>query len=137
MDLKNILPTLGISATGLTAERLKMGLVAGNLAHARDTDAGDGRPYARKEAVFGMILEGELAGGVKVVDVVDDEHSEFNRVYLPNHMHADDKGFVAFPNVDPASEMVDLIISSRAYEANLQVMRSALQMAEQALEIGR
>lgn len=137
MDLSRILPGLGISASGLMAERVKMGLIAGNLAHARDTDAGNGRPYSRKEAVFSTVLEGEMAGGVKVLDVVDDTTSPYKRVYDKGHPHADEKGFVTYPNVDPATEMVDLIISSRAYEANLQVMQTTIQMAEQALDLGR
>ena len=137
MDLNGLFRTLSISASGMSAERFKMGLIATNIAHARDTDRGDGTPYRRKDAIFATVLQGELAGGVEIYDWAEDYGTPMNRVYMPGHPQADLNGMVTMPNVNPHNEMVDLIISSRSYEANLEVSRVAVEMARQALELGR
>ena len=137
MNLNNLFKSLSISASGMSAERFKMGLIASNIAHARDTDTGNGLPYRRKDAVFATILEGELAGGVEVADWIEDRVTPMQQVYMPGHPHADENGMVTMPNVNPHNEMVDMIMSSRTYEANLEASRIAVEIARQALEIGR
>lgn len=137
MDFNNVFRGLSISATGLMAERARMGLIAQNLAHAHDTDRGDGTPYKRQMAVFETILEGEIQGGVRVAEVVDDEESPFVRQHMPGHPEADKDGMVTLPNVNPTFEMIDLMTAARAYEANLQAVQMSVRMAEQALELAR
>ena len=136
MDYQNVFRGLSISASGLMAERIRMGLITQNLAHANDTNRGDGTPYRRQMAVFETILDGEMAGGVRVSEVVDDEMTPLGRKKDPANKLADADGFVATPNVNPTYEMIDLMTVARAYEANLQVMQMSVRMAEQALELG-
>ena len=145
---------LEISATGLTAERLRMDVTAENLANAQSTRGVDGGPYRRKEVVlqqmasgadFGSQLRvamggagsaGSTAGGVQVAAVAEDAAAP-RMVYDPGHPDADGQGYVAMPNVDSVTEMVDLISSSRAYEANVTAMQSSKQMFSKTLDLLR
>ncbi len=131
--------SLDVSASALSAERARMEIVAANIANARTTVTENGEPYRRKEAVFSTVLNdiknGHLSG-VRLSEVREDQ-SEFPKVYIPGHPHADDDGMVAMPNVKLPNEMVDLISASRAYEANLKAMQTYRQMAEQTLAILR
>lgn len=135
MRMEGMFKDLSISASGLAAERLRMGLIATNIAHAQDTDRGDGTPYRRQEAVFRSVLEGALAGTVEVEEIAEDHYTPMERLYRPGHPDADEDGMVSMPNVDVANEMVDLIIAARAYEANLMVSRMGVQMKEKALDL--
>jgi len=137
MDLNNVFRGLSISASGLLAERVRMGLIATNLAHAHDTDRGDGTPYKRQVPVFQTILDGQMAGGVELTQIVDDTDTPHLQTHKPGHPHADADGMVTMPNVTPSFEMVDLLTAARAYEANLQAAQAAVRMAEQALELAR
>jgi len=137
MNIDRLFKAMTVSATGMRAERFRMGIIASNIAHARDTNIGDGTPYRRKDAVFATILDGEMAGGVEILDTVTDRDTPLNKIYMKGHPQADENGMVSFPNVNPHNEMVDLIISSRSYEANLEVGKIAVEMARQALELGR
>lgn len=137
MEFDNMLRGLSVSASGLVAERLRMGLIATNIAHASDTDRGDGTPYRRQEPVFQTVMEGAMAGGVRVTDVINDDRTPMVRVERRGHPMADENGMLTLPNVNPAVEMVDLVTAARSYEANLHAMRTQMQMAEQALELGR
>jgi flagellar basal-body rod protein FlgC len=139
---------LEISASGLTAERMRMNVVAENLANAQTTRGADGQPYRRKEVVlqerggFGAALAGAMAargaraGGVQVAQVAEDQ-TPLKRVYDPGHPDADAEGYVQMPNVDAVSEMVDLISAQRAYEANVTAMQAAKQMFAKTLELLR
>jgi flagellar basal-body rod protein FlgC len=133
---------LEISASGLTAERLRMDVVAENLANAQTTRGADGEPYRRKEVVlqergggFGAALS-QAMGGVEVAAVAEDP-TPLKRIYDPGHPDADAQGYVAMPNVDTVTEMVDLIGASRAYEANVTAMQAAKQMFAKTLELLR
>jgi flagellar basal-body rod protein FlgC len=142
---------LEISASGLTAERLRMDVSAENLANAQTTRGTDGQPYRRKEVVlqeaagsFGASLSaamgsqsGSQGGGVQVAGVVQDTASPLKRVYDPGHPDADAQGYVSMPNVDTVTEMVDLISAQRAYEANVTAMQAAKQMFSRTLELLR
>lgn len=143
----NIFNTLKISATGLSAERLRMDLIADNIANAETTRTENGGPYRRKLAVFTpqknfeSILQRELeVEGVKVQRIIEDK-SPFKLVYNPGHPDAikegPQQGYVAMPNVDIVTEMVDMIGATRAYEANVTALNAAKSMALKALEIGR
>ena len=132
---------LEISASALTAERLRMDVTAENLANAQTTRGADGQPYRRKEVVlqergagFGSQLD--KAMGVEVAGVVEDQ-TPLKRVHDPGHPDADAQGYVSMPNVDTVAEMVDLISASRAYEANVTAMQAAKQMFAKTLELLR
>ncbi len=141
---------LEISASGLTAERLRMDVTAENLANAQTTRGADGQPYRRKEVVlaerqgpgsFGAALAGAMGrggapGGVEVASIGQDQ-TPLKQVYDPGHPDADANGYVQMPNVDPVAEMVDLISAQRAYEANVTAMQAAKQMFSKTLDLLR
>ncbi|WP_346877373.1 MULTISPECIES: flagellar basal body rod protein FlgC [unclassified Clostridium] len=135
-----------ISASGLTAERLRMDTISSNIVNAGTTRGKDGKPYVRKIAMFQENLKEaynksngkveDKLNGVKAVGIVDDE-SELIKVYNPSHPDADEEGFVSMPNVNISNEMVELIASSRAYEANVNAMNAQKSMFLKTLEIGK
>jgi flagellar basal-body rod protein FlgC len=115
---------LNIAASGLTANRQWMDLIAGNIANAQTTRTPEGGPFRRQLAVFMQLQDArQNPGGVKVADVIDDD-SELRKVFQPEHPDADAQGYVSYPNVDVVMEMVDLIAASRAYEANATVIEA-------------
>jgi flagellar basal-body rod protein FlgC len=145
-----IFDAIDISGSGLSAERLRMDVTAENLANAQTTGA-NGQAYRRKDVVlreapgagFGAALAGAVGprpaaapGGVEVAGIVQDATAP-RRVYDPGHPDADAQGYVAMPNVNPVTEMVDLISASRSYEANVTAMQSAKQMFTKTLDILR
>lgn len=141
----NAFNSMRISASGLSAERLRMDTISSNIANATTTRGEDGKPYVRKIAVFQENLTKELQKdgttkeqllGVKAVGVVEDE-SELRRVYDPAHPDADEEGYVMMPNVNILNEMADMIAATRAYEANVNAINSEKSMFAKALEIGR
>lgn len=135
---------MDISGSALSAERKRMNLIANNIANLNTTRGVNGEPYKRKYAVFKTLLDNEAGGiassgsikenGVKVDRIVTD-NSPFLAVYDPGHPDADDKGYVQYPNVNVVEEMVDLIAASRAYEANIMVMKMTKGLMMKALEI--
>lgn len=129
----------GIQATSsaLSAEKIRMDIVAQNIANANTTKDVNGQAYRRKVVTFETMLgAGGASEGVKVSGISADS-TPGEKVYNPHHPHADKDGMVTMPNVNPAIEMVDLLSASRAYEANLAVARNARQMATKALSIGK
>lgn len=140
--------SLQISASGLTAERLRLDVIANNLANVNTTRTAAGGPYRRKVAVleerstaFADLLSYRLTpaagrGGVRVAYIAEDT-SPPQRVYNPGHPDADSDGYVQMPNVNVVTEMVDMITATRAYEANVTAMNAAKQMALRTLDIGR
>lgn len=130
---------LRISASGMTAERLRMDVVAENLANANTTRGANGGAYQRKEVVLRETQGGSFAdvlSGVEVAEIRADSAPP-RRVYDPGHPDADASGFVSLPNVNSVTEMVDLITASRGYEANVQAMNAAKQMFTRTLQILR
>jgi flagellar basal-body rod protein FlgC len=140
-----------ISASALTAQRLRMNVTAENLANAETTKGADGNPYRRKEVVlqsvasqnsFGSQLSaamggsGVAPGGVQATEIAEDQAAG-KLVYDPSHPDADERGYVRMPNVDTVTEMVDLIDAQRAYEANVTAMSASKQMFAKTLEILR
>jgi flagellar basal-body rod protein FlgC len=131
---------LRISASGMTAERLRIDVVAGNLANANTTRGANGQPYQRRDVVLqesrgGGTFADQLAGVQAAAIQVDP--SPPRRVYDPGHPDADTQGYVTMPNVNPVTEMVDLITASRSYEANVTAMNAAKQMFTRTLDILR
>jgi flagellar basal-body rod protein FlgC len=138
-------------ASGMTAERFRMDVIADNIANANTTVTESGEAYRRKVVVFQEKKKQEFrvpmndkkfksslesSEGVKVAQVAEDK-TPFNYVYDPNHPNANEKGYVAMPNVNTVHEMVDLITAQRAYEANATVVTNAKGMANAALQIGK
>ncbi|HBS60032.1 MAG TPA: flagellar basal body rod protein FlgC, partial [Firmicutes bacterium] len=137
-----------IAASGLTAERLRMDIIANNIANAASTRTEDGGPYRRQMPVFAPREAESFSSvlnrtqsqmdseGVRVVGITKDA-APFKKVYNPHHPDADKDGYVNMPNVDTVTEMVDMISASRSYEANVTVINAAKSMALKALEIGK
>jgi flagellar basal-body rod protein FlgC len=136
------------SSAALSAQRLRMNLISGNLANVNTTRTNQGGPYRRKEAVFAaqpfnQTFERILAdrqnknlATVKVARVVEDRNAPVMK-YDPQHPDADAKGYVAMPNINLMEEMVNMISATRGYEANVTALKAAKDMALKALEIGR
>ena len=133
-----------ISGSALTAEKLRIDIIAGNLANMQTTRTAGGGPYRRKTVVFGTELARASCQrppafrgqGVRVAALVEDPNPP-RQEYDPEHPDADEQGFVAYPNIDLAKEMTDLITASRSYEANTTVVNTAKSLYLKALEIGR
>ncbi|MFD1952681.1 flagellar basal body rod protein FlgC [Paenibacillus thailandensis] len=138
-----------ISASALTAQRLRMDVISSNIANAETTRAtyanGTYEPYKRKMVVFepasrqsfSSMLDKQLngIGGLKVAKIEEDQEP-FKLVYNPSHPDADASGYVRMPNVDITKEMVDMISASRSYEANVTAINASKAMFVKALEIG-
>lgn len=134
-----IFSNFGISASGLTAQRLRMDTIANNIANIETTRTPEGGPYRRQIPLFAPRQpdeSGKPGGGVRVQALLQDQ-SPFKRVYEPSHPDADEEGYVLMPNVELVKEMVNMIDASRAYEANVTALNTAKDMAQRALEIGR
>lgn len=138
-----------VSSSGMTAQRLRMDIIADNIANVNTTRNAEGETYRRKVPVFQekdtssfkKLLKARMgqdssAEGVEVVSIVEDQ-SPFKIIYNPSHPDADEDGYVEMPNIDISSEMVDMISASRSYEANITALNTAKNMALKALEIGR
>jgi flagellar basal-body rod protein FlgC len=127
-----------VSASGLAAERTRINVAASNLANAQTTQAEGGGPYKRKDVVLASanIPNAGDVKGVAVQQITQDPNPP-RLEYDPGHPHADARGYVAYPNINPVEEMVDMITASRAYEAGITTMSTAVSMAERALGIGR
>jgi flagellar basal-body rod protein FlgC len=130
--------SLNVSASGMTATQLWMDVVSSNLANADSTKAANGQPYRRKEIVLEQAAPsfGEVLGGVQVKGIVDDP-SPPKMVYDPGNPEANKQGYVAMPNVNPVTEMVDLIAASRGYESNVTAMNAAKQMFSKTFDVLR
>lgn len=150
-----IFETMRVSASGLTAQRLRMDVIASNVANVETTTTPEGGPYRRRQVVFqattpaptprtptvahhiAAIRRGPNAGqGVKVTAITEDEEA-VKRVYDPDHPDADEDGFVLHPDIDVVTEVTDMLAASRAYEANITVLNATKAMAMRALSIGR
>jgi len=133
-----------ISASGLRAQRLRMDVIAANLANAQSTRTPSGGPYRRHEVVFeaspaGGTFDDALnasSPGVRVSRIVEDQNPP-QLVFQPGHPDADARGYVAMPNVNVVTEMVDMMSATRAYEANVAALNATKRLLEAALEIGR
>lgn len=153
----NFLSSFNISGSAMTAQKLRMDIIAQNIANAQATRTESGQPYKRKmvvmrsitppQADFRTVLENAKTGtglssakastaGVKIDSIVED-NSPFVPVYNPGHPDADENGYVMLSNVNTAQEMIDMMAASRAFESNVTVFNATKAMAMKALEIGR
>lgn len=149
----NYLDRLEVSASALAAYRQRMNAIAENLANAQTTRTPEGGPYRRQEAILeaapspvaaGARGGSGAAGGLAAqagrevrARIVPDTTTPFQEVYDPGHPDADDNGIVRYPNVNPVTEMVNLVLAARAYEANVAALRAEKRMQEMSLGIGR
>jgi flagellar basal-body rod protein FlgC len=143
----NLFGMMGVSASGLRAERTRAEVVAGNMANAESTRTAEGGPYQRKEVVFQSQAPSSFrmqlasatgsdsaVGGVAVRSIVSDTSAPIMR-YEPSHPDADADGFVAYPNINPVLEMTDLMGAARAYQMNASAVQAAKQMIQQSIEL--
>jgi flagellar basal-body rod protein FlgC len=135
-----------ISASGLSVQRTRMNVAASNLANAQTTQAAGGGPYKRRDVVVQAVavsnatgVPGTAGGELRAVEVsqIAQDTAPPRLEYDPGHPQANAQGYVAYPNINPVEEMVDMITASRAYEAGVTTMSTAVSMAERALGIGR
>ena len=137
-----------INASGMTAERYRMDVIAENVANANTTRTSDGTPYRRKIVVFeekqsqgsfSSLLNSAsnkfTGDGVKVSGTYDDNYTQMNKVYDPSNPDADDDGYVTYPNVNTVTEMTNLIDANRAFEANTTAFASSKNVAEKGIAI--
>ena len=137
--------SLQVSASGMAAQRTRAELLVENMANAETTRTPEGGPYQRKDVVFSSdeqtspfsaVFQNEAGMGVGVSDVITDTKAPIMR-YLPGHPDADANGYVAFPNMNPAEDMVDLLNSQRSYAANVAAISSVKDMISRSIDIMR
>ena len=132
-----------VTASGLTAQRLRMDVISENVANANTTRTEDGTPYRRKIVTFQQKNQQQTFSQVfhdvksSYSQVFEDTTTEMNMVYDPSHPDADENGYVTYPNVNIITEMTDLIDASRSYEANSTAFNASKSMALKGLEIGQ
>ena len=142
----SLFSTISVSASGMSAQRERAELLVENIANADTTRTAEGGPYRRRDAVFqsaavdspfSSFLESQMDGqatGVRVSDVVVD-NSDPDRRYMPGHPDADKDGYVSFPRVNPAEDMVDLLGASRAYQANVSAISAVKDMIQRSIDL--
>ena len=128
--------SIDASASGLTAQRLRMEVISNNIANVNTTRTPEGGPYRREVVLFAPILRMK---GVRVIGIVDDntEKNPLRLKYDPSHPDANEQGYVLMPNVNIVTEMVDMISATRAYQANVAAINAAKSMLQEALGIAR
>ena len=144
----SLFSAMSVSASGMSAQRVRAELLVENMANAETTRTAEGGPYRRKDVVFQSEPQGSpfsavfqmeteaFNTGVGVAEVVVDDRDPEKR-YIPGHPDADDKGYVAFPRVNPAEDMVDLMSASRGYQANVAAMQAVKDMIQRSLDLLR
>jgi flagellar basal-body rod protein FlgC len=139
---------MNVSASGMTAQRLRLDIISQNIANVNTTRDENGNVYRRKTVVFSekdvtpfgdilMKTAGTAGNGVKVTQVSEDKESALRKVYDPSHPDADEDGYVSYPNVNVVQEMTDMIDATRSYEANVTAFNATKNMALKGLEVGK
>lgn len=132
----DLIPGLSQTASALDANKLRLEVIAQNIANAQTTRGPDGGPYQRQGVSFETVMQGVNKTGVTVDRVFTDQRPGPS-VFNPTHPHANSEGMVQMPNVHMSVEMVDMIAASRAYQANLSASKISREMAQSALRIGQ
>ena len=142
----SLFSAISVSASGMAAQRTRAELLVQNLANSETTRTAEGGPYRRKDVVFSSapqasefsaVFQTELnsgASGVEVSDVIEDTRDPDKR-YMPGHPDADKDGYVAFPNINPAEDMVDLVGASRGYAGNVAAMQAVKDMIMRSIDL--
>jgi flagellar basal-body rod protein FlgC len=141
----SLFAALQVSASGMQAERMRAETLVENMANAETTRTPEGGPYKRKDVVFSSelqespfsaVFQNELATGVTVADITEDNSPPEMR-YLPNHPDANAQGYVAFPKMNPAEDMADLLNTTRSYQANIAAMTAVKDMITHSIDLLR
>jgi len=143
----SLFDSLSVSASGMSAQRMRAALLVENIANSETTRTPEGGPYRRKDAIFttdqvgsafGSELDAQLGGqgstGVRVAGISVDK-SEPEKRYMPGHPDADANGYVAFPKMNPAEDMVDLMSANRSYQANVAAMSAVKDMIQKSIDL--
>jgi flagellar basal-body rod protein FlgC len=125
---------LKVSATALEAQKVRLNVIASNIANASSTQTPEGGPYRRKDVLFKTVMYDQNSAGVDVPRIVDDQ-SPFRSVFDPSHPDADKNGYVSYPNINVLTEMVNLMTAQRAYESNLTMITAYKDMYMRTLDI--
>ena len=152
----SLMTSLNISASGMTAQRTRMDIIAQNVANVNTTRDEDGDPYRRQTVVFaersmnnrnfesyltaqktGLSYNPQIGTGVKISAIAEDHVTAMKKVYEPGNPDADEDGYVTYPNVNTVTEMTNLIDASRSYEANVTAFNATKNMALKGLELGK
>lgn len=144
----SMLDAFNISASGMTAQRLRTDIISQNIANVNTTRDASGNPYRRKSVVMAekdvtsfsdvlRMVAGNTSNGVKVTNIFEDTKTPLREVYDPSHPDANEEGYVFYPNVNTVTEMTNLIDASRSYEANVTAFNGTKNMMLKALEIGK
>lgn len=144
----SVISGMNTSASGMTAQRLRMDIISQNIANVNSTRGEDGTPYKRKTVAFEekdvtpfaqilMKTSGKVGNGVKVTSISQDNETQMRQVYDPSHPDANAEGYVTYPNVNVVQEMTDLIDATRSYEANVTAFNASKNMALKGLEVGK
>jgi len=141
----DFITALNVSASGMDVQRTRMKIIANNLANIETTRTPGGGPYRRQMVVmssrgpdspFARMLDGTEARMARIEDIVEDQQP-FRQEYNPSHPDADEAGYVLKPNVDLVVENTNLLMATRAFEANLAAIKTTREMVVKSLEIGR
>jgi len=135
MTIDKVFGPVDVAVSGMQAQNKSLAAIYANVANARTTDAG-GQPYRRVEAIFRPQDAGDPLGGVMVEKIAQDT-SPFPEIFDPGHPDADPNGYVKMPNVSLPTEMINLTIATRAYQANAAVLKRYQQIVDTALELLR
>jgi flagellar basal-body rod protein FlgC len=142
----SLFSVLSVSASGMAAQRTRAELLVQNLANSETTRTPEGGPYKREDVVFesapqtspfSAVFQTELSNGVTGVEVADviQDQTEGEKRYQPGHPDADKDGYVAFPNVNPAEDMVDLLSAQRGFEGNVAAMSAIKDMILRSIDL--
>jgi flagellar basal-body rod protein FlgC len=132
--MKEMFIPLKVSATALETQKIRMTVIASNIANVNSTRTPEGGPYRKKDVVFESYMFDESSVGVNIPKIVEDERP-FKMVYDPSHPDANKDGYVSYPNINTIEETVNLISATRAYEANLTLINSYKEMFMKTLDI--
>jgi flagellar basal-body rod protein FlgC len=141
----SLFSSLQVSSSGMSAQRTRAELLVENLANSETTRTPEGGPYRRQDVVFSTdqqaspfsaVFQNEVGTGVAVSDVITDTRDPERR-YMPGHPDADQDGYVAYPRINPAEDMVDLLSATRSYEANVAAISSVKDMISRSIDIMR
>jgi flagellar basal-body rod protein FlgC len=141
----SLFSAISVGASGMAAQRARAELLVENLANAETTRTPEGGPYRRKDVVFestdtsspfASVFDAQMqgSGGVAVSDIITDSSDPEQR-YMPGHPDADADGYVAFPHINPAEDMVDLMDASRSYEANVSAISAVKDMIQKSIDL--
>lgn len=144
----SLFSAISVSASGMAAQRTRAELLVQNMANSETTRTPEGGPYRRRDAVFesapqtsafSAVFQNEMTEGVNGVEVSDviEDPSEGEKRYQPGHPDADKDGYVAYPNVNPAEDMVDLLSAQRGYEGNVAAIAAVKDMIQHSIDLMR